>query len=294
MAKVDTLVVDKTGTLTEGKPKLTQVLAAEGFGEADVLRMAASLEKASEHPLASAILAGAQDRGIEAAPASDFSSVTGRGVQGTVEGRPVAIGNAALLASVGVPAASIPASADSLRREGQTVMLVAIDGRFAGLIGVADPVKASTPDAIRDLKAAGLRILMVTGDNRDTAEGIAKRLGIEFEADVLPEGKAQVIKRLQDSGAIVAMAGDGVNDAPALAQAQVGIAMGTGTDVAIESSGITLLHGDLSGILKARRLSQSTLRTSARIFSSLLFTMHWEFRWLPESSIPRPACCSIP
>ena len=264
LAKVDTLVVDKTGTLTEGKPKLTQLIPADGVAPQQLLRLVATLELASEHPLAAAILTAAHEQGIEPGQAAGFQSVTGQGVQGTVQSpvgaKRIGIGNAALLTAMGVAASEIPASAEALRSEGQTVMLVACDGHFAGLVAVADPIKSTTPDAIRELKAAGLKILMVTGDSRTTAEAVARKLGIDFEAEVLPEGKAAVVKRLQAAGAIVAMAGDGVNDAPALAQAQVGIAMGTGTDVAIETSGITLLHGDLRGILKARRLSQSTMR----------------------------------
>jgi Cu+-exporting ATPase len=259
-AKVDSLVVDKTGTLTEGKPRLTKIVPAPGFAPRELLRLVATLERASEHPLAAAILAAAHEQGIDAGEAADFQSVTGQGVQGSVDGKHVVIGNAAILATMGVAATDIPDEAETLRREGQTVMLVACDRHFIGFVAVADPVKSTTPDAIRELQAAGLNILMVTGDSRTTAEAVARQLGIDFEAEVQPEGKAEVVKRLQATGAIVAMAGDGVNDAPALAQAQVGIAMGTGTDVAIETSGITLLHGDLRGILKARRLSQSTMR----------------------------------
>jgi P-type Cu+ transporter len=257
MEKVDTLVVDKTGTLTEGKPKLVSV-----GGDDDVLRLAASLERASEHPLATAIVEGARERGIDQLPAvADFQSVTGKGVVGTVDGHQIVLGTAALLADRGVDAAPLVARAETLRREGQTVMLVAVDGRAAGLLGVADPIKPSTPDALAALRADGVRIVMLTGDARATAEAVARELGIrDFEAEVLPDGKGDIVARLVADGRTVAMAGDGVNDAPALARAHVGIAMGTGTDVAMESSGITLVQGDLRGIVRARRLSRATMR----------------------------------
>ena len=246
MEKVNTLVVDKTGTLTEGKPKLTTVIALDGFEESDVLWLSASLERASEHPLAAAIVQGAQDKDIELAPAREFRSITGKGVTGTVDGRTVALGNLKLFEALHIDAAGLPARAEALRSDGQTVMLLAIDGKAAGLIGVADPVKASTAEAIRALHEEGVQVIMLTGDNRITAEAVAKRLGIDrVEAEVLPERKAAIVKQLQAEGRIVAMAGDGINDAPALAQAQVGIAMGTGTDVAMESAGITLIKGDL-------------------------------------------------
>jgi Cu+-exporting ATPase len=261
MEKVDTLVVDKTGTLTEGKPRLTAVVPADGFAEDEILRLAASLERGSEHPLAAAIVAGAQARNLKLEDAKDFQSVTGQGVTGTVAGRAVALGNKRLMTEGKVALGSNEDRADGLRGDGATVMYLAADGKLAGLIAVADPIKESTPEAIRLLHAEGLHIVMLTGDNRTTAMAVARRLGIDtVEADVQPEEKGAVIKRLQAEGRIVAMAGDGINDAPALAQAQVGIAMGTGTDVAMESAGVTLVKGDLRGIVRARRLSRGTMR----------------------------------
>jgi P-type Cu+ transporter len=257
--KVNTLVVDKTGTLTEGKPRLTAVIAAEGFDEQQLLQSVASLEKASEHPLAAAIVAGANEKNIELVTVADFQSVTGKGVTGALQGKRIGIGNTALMQDLGANPESLKERAESLQKEGQTVMFIAIDGRFAGLIAVADPIKDSALEAIKELKESGIKVIMVTGDNHTTAAAVAQKLGIDFEAEVLPEKKAEVVKKLQSQGAIVAMAGDGVNDAPALAQAQVGIAMGTGTDVAMETGGITLVKGDLRGILKARRLSQHTM-----------------------------------
>ena len=256
MEKVDTLVVDKTGTLTEGKPRLVSVVGD------DVLRLAASLERASEHPLAAAVADGARERGVEGLPpVADFQSVTGKGVVGTVDGREVVLGTAALLTERGIETTALAARADALRREGQTVMLVGVDGRAAGLLGVADPIKTSTRAALAALREDGVRIVMLTGDARVTAEAVARDLGIrEFEAEVLPDAKGDVVGRLVAEGRTVAMAGDGVNDAPALARAHVGIAMGTGTDVAMESSGITLVQGDLRGIVRARRLSRATMR----------------------------------
>jgi P-type Cu+ transporter len=257
---IDTLVVDKTGTLTEGKPRLVSVEAIGG-GEEDLLRVGAALERGSEHPLAEAIVSGALERGIEPGKAEDFRSHTGRGVTGRVEGREIALGNRRLLEERGADTRKLAARAEELRREGQTVMFVAVDGKASGLIGVADPVKETTHEAIRELHREGLRIVMLTGDNRTTAEAVARRLGIdEVEADVLPEKKVEAIKRLQQEGRKVAMAGDGINDAPALAQAEVGIAMGTGTDVAMESAGVTLMKGDLRAIVRARRLSRLTMR----------------------------------
>ena len=261
MEKVDTLVVDKTGTLTEGKPKLVAVQAQEGFTEDEVLRIAASLERASEHPLAEAIVYGAQEKGVELVKTNNFQSITGKGVTGEVDGHAVAVGNIKLLESLGINAGELPQQANKQRSEGKTVMLIAINGKAAGLIGVADPIKDSTPEAIRDLHAEGIKIVMLTGDSRATAEAVASKLEIDqVQAEVLPEQKAEVVKQLQAEGRIVAMAGDGINDAPALAQAQVGIAMGTGTDVAMESAGITLVKGDLRGIVRARRLSRATMR----------------------------------
>ncbi len=261
MEKVDTLVVDKTGTLTEGKPKLVAVHAEAGFTEDELLRLAASLERASEHPLAEAIVRGAEEKGVELVKVDNFQSVTGKGVSGDVDGRTVAAGNAALLESLGINAGGLSQQADRQRAEGQTVMLFAIDGNAAGLICVADPIKESTTEAIRDLHAEGIKIVMITGDNQVTANAVAGKLEIDqIHAEVLPEQKAELIKQLKAEGHIVAMAGDGINDAPALAQAHVGIAMGTGTDVAIESAGITLVKGDLRGIVRARRLSRATMR----------------------------------
>lgn len=259
--QVETLVTDKTGTLTLGKPRLLTVLPLEGWQEPDILRLAASLERGSEHPLAAAIVQGATERGLGLSEATDFASMTGRGVVGTVDGRRVALGNSKLLEELSVAPGQLLDRAEALRVEGQTVMFVAIDGQPAGMLGVADPVKETTSEAIRALQAEGLRIVMLTGDSRTTAQAVAKRLGIdEVVAEVLPDQKAEVIKRFQAEGRRVAMAGDGINDAPALAQADVGIAMGTGTDVAMESAGVTLVKGDLMGIVRARRLSRATMR----------------------------------
>ncbi len=260
-AKVDTLIVDKTGTLTLGKPKLAAVLPENGIEEDELLRLAAALERGSEHPLAEAIVSGAEDRGLSLPKAEDFQSVTGKGVTGRVEGKAVALGNAALLAHLGLEARHAAEAADSRRDQGETVMFVVINQKIAGLVSVADPVKETTPAALKALHAEGLRIVMVTGDNERTAKAVAARLGIdEIRADVLPEDKARIVKEFQAEGARVAMAGDGVNDAPALAQADVGIAMGTGADVAIESAGFTLVKGDLTGIVRARKLAEATMR----------------------------------
>jgi Cu+-exporting ATPase len=261
LRKVDTLVFDKTGTLTEGKPRLVSVTAAPGVDESTLVRFAASLERGSEHPLAAAIVAGAEERRIPLAEARSFKSLTGKGVRGTVEGRAVALGNHALFEDLGIPLGDLAATAESLRAEGQTAMFVAIDGKIAGIVGVADPIKETTPDAIRELHAEGLRLVMVTGDSRTTAAAVARELGLdEVMAEVLPVQKTEVVKKLQASGRSVAMAGDGINDAPALAQADVGIAMGTGTDVAMESADVTLVKGDLRGIVRARRLSRATMQ----------------------------------
>jgi Cu+-exporting ATPase len=261
LERVDTLVVDKTGTLTEGRPQLTAVNALDAGGEAELLRRAASVERASEHPLAGAIAAGAEARGLRLAAVDEFQSVTGQGVIGRVEGHAVAVGNRALLASLGVDTAPLESRAEALRPQGQGVMLVAVDGRPAGVLGVADPIKPSTPEALRALGREGMRVIMLTGDSRTTAAAVAARLGIEeVIAEVLPAEKGAVIDRLRAEGRIVAMAGDGINDAPALARAQVGIAMGTGADVAMESAGVTLVRGDLGGIVRARRLSRATMR----------------------------------
>ena len=259
--KVDTLIVDKTGTLTEGKPRVVAVEPEAGFDENRLLRLAASLERGSEHPLASAIVAAATERGLDLSDADDFDAPTGKGVRGTVDGAQVALGNLHLLRDLGVAPGSLGDRADRLRAKGQTVMFVLIDGAPAGLIGVADPIKESTPQAIQDLRREGIRIVMLTGDNRRTAEAVAGELGIdEVEAEVLPQQKSDVVKRHKQEGRVVAMAGDGVNDAPALAEADVGVAMGTGTDVAIKSAGVTLVKGDLAGIVRARRLSRAVMR----------------------------------
>jgi Cu+-exporting ATPase len=261
LEKVDTLVIDKTGTLTEGKPKLVTLESAEGREDLDMLRLLAGLEKASEHPLASAIINGAKERGLQLAAAQDFRSVAGKGVMGKVEGHLVAAGSAQWLEEVSVDPRALVERAEQLRQQGQTVMLVAIDGRAAGLIGVTDPIKSSTLEAIQMLHQERVRIVMLTGDNLTTAQAVAGKLGIdEVQAGVLPGQKAEAVKRLQSGGHVVAMAGDGVNDAPALAQAQVGVAMGAGADVAMESAGITLVQGDLRGIVRARRLSRGTMR----------------------------------
>ena len=281
--KVNTLVIDKTGTLTEGKPKLLSVLVVPPWSDVDLLHFAASLERSSEHPLAGAVVAGAEGRGIACAPIEQFRSVTGKGVTGTVTGRRVAIGTAAFLRNdVGVSGQSLTQLDDeaaSLRREGQTILFVAIDEQAAGVLGVADPIKASTRDAVQELKAEGIHVVMVTGDHRDTAEAVARQLGIEeVMAEVLPEQKGEIIARLKSQGRVVAMAGDGINDAPALALADVGIAMGTGADTAIESAGITLVKGDLRGLLRARRLSQATMRN---IRQNLLFAFLYNVIGVP-------------
>jgi Cu+-exporting ATPase len=261
MEKIDTLVVDKTGTLTEGKPKVVAIIAAKGFAENDALRWAASVEKASEHPLALAIVAAAGERKLNLSPVGEFDSPTGKGVVGVVEGRRLALGNARFLRELGVQTNALEQDAERLRHEGATAIFLAVDGKVAAVIAIADPVKSTTPDALNALSQEGIRVVMLTGDNKTTADAVARRLGItEVEAEVLPDQKSAVVTKLQKEGRAVAMAGDGVNDAPALAAAEVGIAMGTGTDVAIESAGITLLKGDLTGIVRARRLSQATMR----------------------------------
>ncbi len=260
LEKVDTLVVDKTGTLTEGKPRVVTVVGTDGFSEGEVVRLAASIERGSEHPLAAAIVNAAEARGIPLASAENFLSVTGKGVTGRVGLQDVALGNAALLQELGVDAGALTERADELRRDGQTVMFVCVDGKAVGLLGTADPIKESSQEAIDLLHKEGIKVVMLTGDGRATAETVGKKLGLdEIVAEVLPADKANAIRKLQAAGKIVAMAGDGINDAPALAQAQVGIAMGTGTDVAIESAGITLLKGDLRGIARARKLSRATM-----------------------------------
>jgi Cu+-exporting ATPase len=283
LEKVDTLIVDKTGTLTEGKPRLTDVIAAEGIAESEVVAAVASLERASEHPLAAAIVTGAEKRGVQLAEAKEFASITGKGVSGVVNGRKVIVGNAAMLDQAGLDQAGVSSSAmkeqaEQLRRAGKTVMFAAIDGRFAGMVAVADPLKASAQEVIDELKRSGVHVVMVTGDNRTTAAAVADVLGIDFEAEVSPEGKADVVRRLQAEGKIVAMAGDGINDAPALAAAQVGIAMGTGTDVAMAAGGITLVSGDLRGVMRARRLSKKTM---SNIRQNLFFAFIYNAAGVP-------------
>jgi len=261
LEKVTTLIVDKTGTITEGKPRLVTVIPAGSLSKAELLRAVASLESVSEHPLASAIVAGAKERGVAPAPVSAFQSTTGKGVTGIVEGRRVAIGNAAQMKETRIDINALRARADELRSQGQTVMFAAVGGIAAGVIGVADPIKQTARAAIEELRREGVRVVMVTGDNRLTADVVARQVGIDrVEAEVLPNRKADIVRDLQKSGERVAMAGDGINDAPALARADVGIAMGTGTDVAIESAGVTLVKGDLRGIVRARRLSEATMR----------------------------------
>jgi Cu+-exporting ATPase len=273
MRKVDTLVVDKTGTLTEGKPKLVSIVTVEAVDEQTVLRLAASLERGSEHPLAAAIVAGAQERGVNLAEATAFNSLTGKGVTGEVDGHKVSLGNRALLDDLKIAAGELATKAESLRADGQTVMFVAVDGKAAGFVGVADPIKETTPEAIRQLHEEGIRIVMLTGDSRTTAEAVARKLNIdEVVAEVLPNQKVDVVKKFQAEGRFVAMAGDGINDAPALAQAHVGIAMGTGTDVAMKSAGVTLVKGDLRGIVRARVLSRLTIRNiKQNLFFAFLY-----------------------
>ncbi len=281
-AKVDTLIVDKTGTLTEGKPTLVAVLPEEGFKEEEVLRLAASLERGSEHPLAESIVRGAEERGVTLTEAEDFEAVTGMGVKGIVDGKAVALGNARMVEEMGLSTGTLSTTANNRRDEGETVMFIMLEGRIAGLVSVADPVKESTPDAIKALHAVGFRVIMATGDNERTAKAVAARLGIdEIRADVMPEDKARIIKELQDQGKKVAMAGDGVNDAPALAQADVGIAMGTGADVAIESAGFTLVSGNLDGIVRARKLSVATMRN---IKQNLFFALVYNAAGVPVAA----------
>lgn len=282
MEKVDTLIIDKTGTLTEGKPKLMEVVTAAGFEQNETLRLVASLEQSSEHPLASAVVKGAQEKGITLSTVQKFSSTTGKGVQGVVDGHAVTLGNAAMLTSLGMNADSFVQAADQLRAKGQTAMFAAIDGKPAAIISVADPIKATTPEALKQLKAEGLHIVMLTGDSKATAKAIAEQLGIDdYEAEVLPERKSKLVRQLQEKGRKVAMAGDGVNDAPALAQAHVGIAMGTGTDVAMESAGVTLVKGDLIGIVRARRLSHATM---SNIRQNLFFAFVYNALGVPVAA----------
>jgi P-type Cu+ transporter len=279
MEKVDTLVVDKTGTLTEGKPKVVAIVPADGFSETDILRLAATVERASEHPLADAIVRAARERNLDLGKVKEFDSPTGKGATGKVEGKAIVLGNASFLQSLGIDAQSLNDQGERLRGEGATVINMAVDGKLAGLFAIADPVKASTPDALKALAAEGIKVIMLTGDNRTTANAVARSLGItDVEAEVLPDQKSAVVAKLQKAGRIVAMAGDGVNDAPALAAAEVGIAMGTGTDVAMESAGITLLKGDLVGIVRARRLSQATMRN---IRQNLFFAFIYNAAGIP-------------
>jgi Cu+-exporting ATPase len=279
LEKVDTLVVDKTGTLTEGRPSVVAIRASADFDEAELLRLAASLERGSEHPLAAAIVRAAEQRGLALESAESFDSPAGKGVTGVVAGRRLIIGNARIMTEAGIDTRGLDAAADELRRDGATAIYVAVDGKAAGAIAIADAIKPSTPAAIGALQAAGLRVVMLTGDNATTARAVARKLGIaEVEADVLPEHKSQVVARLRAEGRVVAMAGDGVNDAPALAAADVGIAMGTGTDVAMESAGVTLLGGDLSGIVRARHLSAATM---ANIRQNLFFAFIYNAAGVP-------------
>ena len=279
LEKVDTLVVDKTGTLTEGKPKVVSIVSVAGFREDDLLRLAASVERASEHPLADAVVRAAKERNLTLINVEEFDSPTGKGVTGRVDGKSVLLGNAAYLKSLGVETQTLEPQAEILRGEGATVINIALDGQLAGLFAIADPVKQSTPDALKALAADGIKVIMLTGDNRTTANAVAKRLGIsEVEAEVLPDQKSAVVSKLQKSGRVVAMAGDGVNDAPALAAAEVGIAMGTGTDVAMESAGATLLKGDLMGIVRARRLSEATM---SNIRQNLFFAFIYNAAGIP-------------
>jgi Cu+-exporting ATPase len=279
MARVDTVIVDKTGTLTEGKPKLTDVVALDGHDETEVLSLAAVLERGSEHPLAEAIVEGARDRGAEIGRSDDFDAVTGKGVRGTVGGRTVALGNAAMMVELDIATDVAEEAADGLRAEGKTAMFVAVDGDLAGIVAVADPVKETTESAIRDLHALGLTVIMATGDNQRTAEAVARKLGIdEMRAGVLPEDKKTLVEELRAKGARIAMAGDGVNDAPALAAADVGIAMSTGADVAVESAGITLMRGDLVGLVRARKLATGTLRN---IKQNLFFAFAYNAAGVP-------------
>ena len=279
LEKVDTLLIDKTGTLTEGKPSLASLEGLAGFDPGELLRLSASLERGSEHPLAGAIVEAAKAQGLRLENASDFEAVTGKGVTGRVSARKVALGNAALLEELGVSPAPLASRMDELRAQGQTVMMVVVDGALAGLVGVADPVKASTPAALEALRREGIRIVMVTGDNGQTAAAVAERLAIDdVEADVLPQEKGAIVRRYREQGRVVAMAGDGVNDAPALAEADVGIAMGSGTDVAIESAGVTLIKGDLAAIVRARQLSRATMRN---IRQNLFFAFFYNALGIP-------------
>jgi P-type Cu+ transporter len=279
MERINTLVVDKTGTLTEGKPKVVSIIPAAGFDEGEILRMAATVERASEHPLADAIVRAANERNLDLGKVEEFDSPTGKGASGKVEGKSVLLGNSKFLSSAGIETSSLNEQAERLRGEGATVINMAVDGKLAGLFAIADPVKQTTPNALKALAAEGVKVIMLTGDNWTTATAVARKLGIsEVEAEVLPDQKSAVVAKLQKAGRVVAMAGDGVNDAPALAAAEVGIAMGTGTDVAMESAGITLLKGDLGGIVRARRLSQATM---SNIRQNLFFAFIYNAAGIP-------------
>ena len=279
MEKIDTLVIDKTGTLTEGKPSVVAIRTMPSIDEAELLRLAASLERSSEHPLAAAIVRSANERGLALAPPSGFDSPVGKGVVGSVEGHKLVIGNQRIMQDAGIDTAVLASAAEELRRDGATAIFVALDGRPGGVIAISDPIKPTTPAAISALRLAGIRVVMLTGDNRTTAEAVARKLGIaEVEAEVLPEDKGKIVQRLQAHGRVVAMAGDGVNDAPALAAADVGIAMGTGTDVAMESAGVTLLKGDLNGIVRARHLSAATM---SNIRQNLFFAFIYNAAGVP-------------
>jgi heavy metal translocating P-type ATPase len=282
LEKVDTLVIDKTGTLTEGKPSVVAIRTVAGIEEAELLRLTASLERSSEHPLAAAIVRSANERGLSLTPVENFDSPVGKGVTGSVDGWKLVIGNRRIMTEAGIETSSLDQGADELRREGATAIFVAIDGKAAGIIAIADPIKATTPAAISALKEAGIRVVMLTGDNATTAKAVAQKLGItDVEAEVLPEDKSKVVERFRQQGRVVAMAGDGVNDAPALAAADVGIAMGTGTDVAMESAGVTLLKGDLNGIVRARRLSAATM---ANIRQNLFFAFIYNAAGVPVAA----------
>jgi Cu+-exporting ATPase len=282
MEKVDTLVIDKTGTLTEGKPAVTAIVPAPGFSETDLLRLAASVERASEHPLAAAIVRAAEERGVSTVSVTDFDSPTGKGAVGKVDGKRIVLGNAKFLAELNVDVAALSSQAEELRKEGATAIFMSVDEQIAGVLAIADPVKPSTPEALSELKAEGVRVVMLTGDNWTTAKAVARRLGIEdVEGEVLPEQKSAVVQGHKAAGRVVAMAGDGVNDAPALASADVGIAMGTGMDVAMESAGITLLKGDLTGIVKARRLSRAVM---SNIRQNLFFAFVYNALGVPVAA----------
>jgi Cu+-exporting ATPase len=292
MEKVDTLVVDKTGTLTEGKPKVTAIIPAAGFSESEVLPLAASLERSSEHPLAAAIVTAAQESGASTQEPTDFASVTGKGVTGKIDDRFVALGNAKLMIDLGITLGDLEHKADALRGDGATALFLAIDGKPGGVIAIADPIKATTQAALDSIRSYGIRIVMLTGDNKTTAETVARKLGIqEVEADILPQDKNRIVKKLTAEGRIVAMAGDGVNDAPALAESAVGIAMGTGTEVAIQSAGITLVKGDLAGIARAIVLSRATMRN---IRENLVFAFAYNAIGIPiAAGVLYPAFCLL-